>query len=333
MLEQRSLLEPKAHANHPEDCSCSQGRWWETGKPLIQRYNERKPLEVRSWEGCIGLKPGPPPLDLSFWSFLTSFAPWYRTSKEAYYNPSSRKQACKLITQHTAGWRWSGTSGVGGKLLLNLFAQCSFAMPTVPCLGTTTVPCPGSLRFPAWELPVPCLGTFAVPAWDAFQFPAWERLPVSCLETLASVHALFGHACSPRLGRLLVPCLGTLASSLPGNACQFPAWERLPVPCLWTLASSLPGNACQFPAWERLPVPCLGTLASSLPKNACQFPAWERLPVPCLGTLANAFPGKFYRLPVPAWDACQFPAWERLPVPCLGTLASSLPENACQFPA
>ena len=30
--------------------------------------------------------------------------------------------------------------------------------------------------------------------------------------------------------------------------------KRLPVPCLGTLASSLPGNACQFPAWESLPV-------------------------------------------------------------------------------
>ena len=28
------------------------------------------------------------------------------------YSPSSRKQACKLITQHAAGWRWSGTSGL-----------------------------------------------------------------------------------------------------------------------------------------------------------------------------------------------------------------------------
>ena len=28
------------------------------------------------------------------------------------YSPSSRMQACKLITQHAAGWRWSGTSGL-----------------------------------------------------------------------------------------------------------------------------------------------------------------------------------------------------------------------------
>ena len=110
----------------------------------------------------------------------------------------------------------------------------------------------GRLRFPAWEhLPVPCLGTFAVPAWDACQFPAWERLPV----------------CMPCLGMLAVPAW---------DACQFPAWERLPVPCLGTLASSLPGNVCQCPAWARcavpawdaLPVPCLGTFANALPGNA-----------------------------------------------------------------
>ena len=28
------------------------------------------------------------------------------------YSPSSRKQACKLITQYVAGWWWSGTSGL-----------------------------------------------------------------------------------------------------------------------------------------------------------------------------------------------------------------------------
>ena len=105
----------------------------------------------------------------------------------------------------------------------------------------------GRLRFPAWQhLPVPCLGTFAVPAWDACQFPAWERLPV----------------CMPCLGMLVVPAW---------DACQFPAWERLPVPCLGTFASSLPGNVCQCPAWARCAV---------LPGTLCQFPAWERLPMP-----------------------------------------------------
>ena len=85
------------------------------------------------------------------------------------------------------------------------------------------------------------------------------RLPVPCLGTFASVHALPGHACSPCLGRLPVSCLG-----------------RLPVPCLRPFASALPGHVLhslpgtlrQFPAWERLPMPCLGMFAS-----------------PCLGTL------------------------------------------------
>ena len=133
------------------------------------------------------------------------------------FRPSSLKQAYKLITQHAAGWRWSRTSGVGGKSLLNLFAQCSFAMPTAlclettpaPCLGTSTVPCLGTFASAL-------LGTFAVPAWDTCQLLAWERLrvSVSCLETNASMHALPGHACSACLGRLPDPCLRRLASSL-----------------------------------------------------------------------------------------------------------------------
>ena len=76
------------------------------------------------------------------------------------------------------------------------------------------------LRFPAWEQPLS-------PAWGRLRFPAWEHL-----QSLP----------------------GTLASTLPGYACQFPAWERLPVPA-W--------DACWCPAWARLPIPCLGTF--------CQF--------------------------------------------------------------
>ena len=76
------------------------------------------------------------------------------------------------------------------------------------------------LRFPAWEQPLS-------PAWGRLRFPAWEHL-----QSLP----------------------GTLASTLPGYACQFPAWGRLPVPA-W--------DACWCPAWARLPIPCLGTF--------CQF--------------------------------------------------------------
>ena len=126
------------------------------------------------------------------------------------------------------------------------------------------------LQFPAWEQPLsPAWGRLRFPAWEhcqclawarlqslpgtlasslpgnAFQFPAWERLPVPCLGTLASVHALPGHACSPCMGRLPVPCLGTFACALPEHVLQ-----------------SLPGTLCQFPAWEHLPMPCLGMFAS-----------------------------------------------------------------------
>ena len=114
------------------------------------------------------------------------------------------------------------------------------------------------------------------------------------------------------MGTTTVPCLGDVYGSLPGNICQCPAWARLQsLP--GTLASSLPGNACQCacPAWA-----CL----QSLPGTACQFPAWERLPVPCLGTFASALPGHVLQsLP---GTLCQFPAWERLPMPCLGMFAS-----------
>ena len=86
------------------------------------------------------------------------------------------------------------------------------------------------LQFPAWEQPLS-------PAWGRLRFPAWEHLPVPCFGTLQSLP-------------------GTLASSLPGNACQCacPAWaclQSLP----GTLASSLPGNVCQCPAWARFAVP------------------------------------------------------------------------------
>ena len=132
--------------------------------------------------------------------------------------------------------------GLGGKSLLNLFAQCSFAMPTVPCLGTTTVPCLRTSTFP-------CLATFASALpWHVCS-PCLGRLPVPCLGTLASVHALPWHACSPCPGMLAVP------SSLPGNA------------CLGRFASSQAGNVCQCPDLACLPVPAW---------DACQFPAWER---------------------------------------------------------
>ena len=151
-------------------------------------------------------------------------------------NPLSRKQACKLITQHAAGWRWSGTLAVGGKSLLNLFAQCSLQCLQFPAWEQPLSPAWGCLRFPAWEhFAVPCLGTFAVPAWDACQVPASKRLP----------------GCMPCLGRLPGPFVGALASlktfanDLPGHIVQ-----------------SLPGTLCQFPAWERSPMPCLGMFAS-----------------------------------------------------------------------
>ena len=150
----------------------------------------------------------------------------------------------------TRGWlavEWH--LGVGGISLLN------FCNAYSSLHGNNHCPLPGDVygSLPGNICQCPAWGTFAVPAWDACQFPAWE--------TLASVHALPGHACSPCLGRLPVPCLGTLASSLPGNACQFPAWERLPVPCLGTFCS---------PCLDALPVPCLGTFANALPGHVCQ---------------------------------------------------------------
>ena len=144
----------------------------------------------------------------------------------------------------------------GGKSLLYFFERCSFAMPTVPCLGTTTLPC----------LPEDIHGFRPV---KICQCPSWVRSS---------------------------PCLaGALASCLPGNVCQCasPAWaclKSLP----GTLASSLPGKVCQCPTWERLPpaaawgslpVPCRAHFAVS----AC-----EALPVPCLETFTNDMPGHVY---------------------------------------
>ena len=186
---------------------------------------------------------------------------------------------------------------VGGKSLLKFFAQCSFAIPTVPCLGTYTVPCletfvsalPGHVCSP----PPPPLRHLLVPAWERLSvcMPCLGCLPVPCLGTFAS--ALPGHVFSRCLGRLLVPCLGALACFLPGNACQraYLAWA-----CL----QSLPGM--QFPAWDRLPGPCLGTFTSALPAHALQS-----LPgMLCLRTFATALPGHVYQaLPGNAccWDA------------------------------
>ena len=165
------------------------------------------------------------------------------------YSPSSRKQACKLITQHVAGWRWSGASGVGCKSLLNFFAQCN-AYSSLP--GNNHCPLPLTST-------VLCLGTFAVPAWDACQFPAWERLPV-CMP-------LPGHACSPCLGHLPVPCLWKFASalclSLPG-----------------TLASPLPGNAF---CWDAVPSWALSyAYRSSMRRELLRLlkPDMPRTPVP-----------------------------------------------------
>ena len=243
------------------------------------------------------------------------------------------KQAYELITQHAAGWRWSRTSGVGGKSLLNYLRsallQClrlsAWKQHPPPCLGTSTVPCLGTFASAL-------LGTFAVPAWDTCQLPAWERLrvSVSCLETNASVHALPGHACSACLGRLPDPRLRRLASSLDWKVCQCPAWARFAVPalsvtCMGTLArvSFLPGNECQCacPAWACLQ--CLpGTVAWSPLEKACQFSGLESLPVPCLGTFCSPCRGRFaHSLP---WNVYHCPAWACLPVPAC---------DACQFPA
>ena len=187
----------------------------------------------------------------------------------------------------------------------------------VPCLGTFAVPAWDACQFPAWErLPVPCLGTLAssLPG-NACQFPAWERLPVPCLGTLAS--SLPGNACQfPAWERLPVcmPCLGMLA--VPAwDACQFPAWGRLPVPCLGTLASSLPGNVCQCPAWARIAVPawdalpvlCLGTFANALPGHVCQsLPGnaicWDAVPSWALFLLSDKHE-KRASVPFQAWNA------------------------------
>ena len=90
-----------------------------------------------------------------------------------------------------------------------LFAQCSFAMPTVPWPGTTCGLLPGDVcgslgnicqYLPGHVCRSPCLGRFPVPCLG--------RLPVSCLATF---------------------CSGTL--------CQFPAWKRLQMPCLGMFGS------------------------------------------------------------------------------------------------
>ena len=160
---------------------------------------------------------------------------------------------------------------------------------------------------------VPCMGTSTVPCLGTSTVP--------CLGTFASARPR--HVCSPYLG---------LAGSLPGNTCQFPAWERLPVcmPCLGMLA--VPAwDACQFPALERLPVPCLGTFcssslgrfASSLPGNVCQCPAWACLPVPYLGTPFAGTPS-LAELFSYAYRTCMRgellrlfkPEMPRTPVPC-----------------
>ena len=80
------------------------------------------------------------------------------------------------------------------------------------------------LQFPAWEQPPP-------PAWGRLRFPVWENLPFAWARLQSQP--------------------GTLASSLPGNVCQYPAWACLPIPCLGMFAIALPG-----------------TLASALPRNA-----------------------------------------------------------------
>ena len=87
-------------------------------------------------------------------------------------------------------------------------------------------------------------------------------------------------------------------SSLPGNDRQF-----LP----GTLASTLPGYACQFPGWnacQSLP----GTLAGALPGHA-----WEQSPVPCRRTYASFF-SLFFNLGAhsQAWYAGDRPCFVRI---------------------
>ena len=136
------------------------------------------------------------------------------------------------------------------------------------------------LQFPAWQPLSPAWGRlfYSSLSGNICQCPAWARLqslPLPCLGTLASVHALPGH----HQGLQSLP--GTLAGSLLWNACQF-----------------LPGNVCQCPAWARfavpawdaLPVPCLGI-------NVCQCPAWACLPVPaweCFSVAVHVLNKKSY---------------------------------------
>ena len=148
-------------------------------------------------------------------------------------------------------------------------------MPTVPCMGTTTVPPPGDVY---GSLP-----------GNICQWPAWARLQ-SLPGTLAS--SLPGNACQCAcpVWACLQSLPGTLASSLPGNACQFPAWERLPVPCLGTFCS---------PCLGRLPVPCLGTPFAGTPSLAELFSYAYRASM--RGELVRLFKPEMPRTPVPCY--------------------------------
>ena len=168
------------------------------------------------------------------------------------YSPSSRQQL-SMQHHHTTSGFLAVECHLGGwwQIVAKLFCAVLFAMPTVQYLGATTVPCLGTST-------VPCLGTLILPVLRP------------------------GHVCSP--------CLhGTLASFLSGNACQCacPPWACLQsISRPRTLASSLPRNSCQFPAWDALPVPCLGTFANVLPgHHVFVSPCPGCLPVPCLGRL------------------------------------------------
>ena len=216
-------------------------------------------------------------------------------------------------TTHGSGWWWSGTSGVGGKSLLNFFGQCSLQCLLFPAQGRQGS-LPGNICSPCLErLPALCLGTLASaqtlpgnacqcenPAWACLQsLPAWDTLPVPYLGTLVS--SLTGHA----------------VQSLPGTLCQFPAWECLPMLCLGTLAVPA-GNACQFPAWNACQFPAW---------DACQFYAWKHL---LLGHCPQV--SYFLMLIGQAWKESFCASWSLIcsPMPCYFVSAMNFKWRRCK---
>ena len=128
--------------------------------------------------------------------------------------------------------------GGGCQIVATHFEQFFFAMPPVPCLETTVVSFLGTITAPCLGTSistVPCLEIFASALSGHVRPSLFGTLARRCLRRFAIAQP--GHGCSPCLGRSQIPSLRTLASAFLGHVCG---------PWLLRLATSLPGNVCQY---------------------------------------------------------------------------------------